>query len=428
MRLRLSTLVVSLVCGATSVAWAQVMTSASGPTLETMSYGLAGISPHNGPIGAKLGEGALLHLALGADIGYDSNVFYEHYSPHGAAVAHVTPALDLSNGERDGSVPDGVFYDLGASLTYREYLSGGDEVRKMRAFNPNLGGLLRFSSRQTLSLSLSDNFARTEDPPYSAGAPVITHDRNIGSIEFKVAPGGGRIQLLLRYNNVLDLYETSGYDRYNNMGNEGVLDLSWRWLPKTAFFMQVAQGAVTYLKSDSGRVASYPFRAMAGMRGLLTEKLGLNLGAGYTNGFYASGDTPSGFGNVVLVGEIIYNMSLTSKAGLGYRHDFQNSPFIGNFYNMDAVYAAFREYIGGRVATAAYGRFENRGYQGLGAQGRTDQVVIAGLTADYVIQRIFYAGVGYTLTLARTNNTAALNNGGVDYTKHLIVARLGVVY
>jgi hypothetical protein len=54
--------------------------------------------------------------------------------------------------------------------------------------------------------------------------------------------------------------------------------------------------------------------------------------------------------------------------------------------------------------------------------------VIAGLTADYVIQRIFYAGVGYTLTLARTNNTAALNNGGVDYTKHLIVARLGVVY
>ena len=66
----------------------------------------------------------------------------------------------------------------------------------------------------------------------------------------------------------------------------------------------------------------------------------------------------------MLVGELTYNMSLTSKAGLGYRHDFQNSPFIGNYYNLDAVYAAFREYIGGRVATAAYGRFENRAYQG----------------------------------------------------------------
>ena len=167
MRLRLSVLLACLACGVTSVAWAQVMTSASGPSLESMSYGLQGISPRNGPVGAKLGESTLLHAALGADIGYDSNVFYEHYSPHGAAVAHVTPALDISNGERDGTAPDGVFYDLGASLTYREYLSGGDEVRKMRAFNPTLGGLLQLSSKQTLSLSLSDNFNRSQDAPYS---------------------------------------------------------------------------------------------------------------------------------------------------------------------------------------------------------------------------------------------------------------------
>ena len=401
------------------------MTSASGPSLETMSYGLQGISPRNGPVGAKLGESTLLHAALGADIGYDSNVFYEHYSPHGAAVAHVTPALDISNGERDGTAPDGVFYDLGASLTYREYLSGSDEVRKMRAFNPGLGGLLRLSSKQTLSLSLSDNFNRSQDPPYSPTAAIITHDRNIASLELKVAPGGGRIQVLLRFNNVLDLYETTGYEQADNMGNEGVLDLSWRWLPRTALFVQVAQGAVTYLKSDSTGVASYPLRATAGLRGLLTEKLGLNLAAGYANGFYASGANTSDFGNVVLVGELLYNMSLTSKVGLGYHHDFVNSPFVGQFYNMDAVYAALHEYIGGRVATAAYARFENRAYQGAG--GRTDQVVIGGLTADYVIQRFFYIGLGYTLTLARTNNTAT-PTPGVDYTKHLIVARLGVVY
>jgi len=374
-----------------------------------------------------LGEGALFHAALGADVGYDSNVFYNDQDKVSAAVAHVTPAVDLSNGERDGSMPDGVFYDLGASLTYREYLSGGDEVRKLRAFNPNLGGLLRVSSRQTVSFSLSDSFARSQDPPYSPGAAVITHDRNLGSAELKVAPGGGRIQLLLRYNNVLDLYEGLPYTNANNMGNEGVLDLSWRWLPKTAFFMQVAQGAVTYLRPTSTGIASYPLRATAGLRGLLTEKLGLNLAAGYANGFYASGGTPSGFGNVVLVGELIYNMSLTSKAGLGYRHDFQNSPLVGSFYYLDAGYAALREYIGGRVATAAYGRLENRRYQGgaqLATQERTDQVVIAGLTADYVIQRVFYIGVGYTLTLARTDNTDL----GVDYTKHLVVGRLGVVY
>ena len=74
------------------------------------------------------------------------------------AVAHVTPAVDLSNGERDGNAPDAVYYDLAASLVYREYLSGGDEVRSQRAFNPTVAGLLKFSSRQTLSLSLSDSF------------------------------------------------------------------------------------------------------------------------------------------------------------------------------------------------------------------------------------------------------------------------------
>jgi len=84
------------------------MTSTSGPTLETMSYGLQGISPHNGPIGAKLGEGALLHLALGADIGYDSNCFYQQ-TPTGAAVAACHTCYRSQQCERDGSVPDGVF-------------------------------------------------------------------------------------------------------------------------------------------------------------------------------------------------------------------------------------------------------------------------------------------------------------------------------
>ena len=161
MRLRLSALLVCLASGATSVAWGQAgMTSVTGPNLESMSYGLAGISPRNGPVGAKLGESTLLHAAVGADVGYDSNVFYSP-TPTAAAVAHVTPALDLSNGERDGSMPDGAFYDLGANLTYREYLSGGAEVRKLRAFNPGLVALLRLSSKQTLSLSLSENFFRT---------------------------------------------------------------------------------------------------------------------------------------------------------------------------------------------------------------------------------------------------------------------------
>jgi hypothetical protein len=379
----------------------------------------------NGPVGAKLGEGTLLHASLGADIGYDSNVFYSP-NPVSATVMHITPAADISNASRDGSAPDGMYYNLGASLVYREYLSGGDAVRSQRAFNPTVAGLLRFSSRQTLSLSLSDTFARAQDPPYAPDSPVITHDRNAALLQLKLAPGGGRIQVLLGYTNVIDVYETDAYKSGNNMLNQGTLDLSWRWLPKTALFVQVSQGVVTYLQSNSGRFASYPFSATAGLRGLLTQKLALKLAAGYSYGFYAAGGTnPSGFGNVVLNGEVNYSLSMTSQAGLGYLHQFQNSALVGDFYDMDAVYGALRELVGGRVAVAASARYENRRYHGalFATQPRTDNVVTAGLTADYMIQRVFYLGVGYTLSFASTDSST-----GVDYTKHVVVARAGVVY
>jgi hypothetical protein len=404
------------------------MTSAQGPNLESLSYGSRGINPRSGSGGAKLGESTLFHASLGAEVGYDSNVFYSK-DAKSAGVARVTPAVDISNAERDGSLPDGVYYDLAASLAYREYLTGDESIRSQRAFSPTVGGVLQFSSKQTFSLTLSDSFTRAQDPPYSPGAAVITHDRNLAALQLKFAPGGGRIQLVLRYQNTLDIFETEAYKPANNMGNEGIVDLSWRWLPKTAFFLQVAQGMVTYLESGSTKKSSYPFKAMAGLRGLLTAKLGLNLAAGYTNGFYASGAAnTSGLGNLALVAEIIYNMSITSKAGLGYRHDFRDSPFVGDFYNVDAVYAALQEFVGGRVSLGAYGRFENRRFQSAQALNRTDNYVIAGLTADYIIRRMFYVGVGYSLTLNTTSSGQAANAGGIDYTKHLIVGRLGVVY
>jgi hypothetical protein len=336
------------------------MTSATGPNLESMSYGLGGISPRSGPIGARLGESSLLHAALGADVGYDSNVFYSQ-TPTSATVAHVTPALDLSNGERDGSMPDGAYYDLGASLTYREYLSGGDAIRSQRAFNPSLGALLRVSSRQTLSLLLSDNFSRTEDPPYTEGAKIITHDRNTGSLELKVAPGGGRIQLVLRYNNVLDLYEGLPYTNGNNMGNEGVIDLSWRWLPKTAFFMQVRPGGRDLSEDRAAAERSPPTRCepRPACAASLTEKLGLNLAAGYSQWLSTAQRWQQSVGlrrhrDLGRRDPLQHDADLEGRAGLPARlPELSHSSATSTIW-MPSMRRC-REFVGGRVATAAYG-------------------------------------------------------------------------
>ena len=124
--------------------------------------------------------------------------------------------------------------------------------------------------------------------------------------------------------------------------------------------MKVAQGAITYF--NSGNVNSYPLRTLAGLRGLLTDKLAVNIGAGYSNAFYSSGNSPSGFGSLGVVAEVNYTLSALSRTGLGYHHDFVNSPFIGQFYNMDAVYGAYQQMVASRLFTYLYARYENRRY------------------------------------------------------------------
>jgi hypothetical protein len=382
--------------------------------------------------GLKLSESAILHAALLADIGYDTNVFYassDVVKP--APVLHISPRLQITNAERDGSIPQGTFYDLFAGLDWRTYLSGDGDITKHNALNPTLGGVAEFSSGQVVGFSLSEAFSRYQQPPYSIGDP-ITRDENMFSAGVHYAPGGGRLRLNLRYTNLIDKYEAA-YDAGSNMGNEVLLDVGWRFLPKTSLYAQVAQGIITYF--NQGNINSYPLRTLAGLRGLITEKLSVNVGAGYSNAFYTSGDNPSGLGNVGIVTEVNYTMSLLSRFGLGYRHDFANSPFIGAYYDLDAVYGAYQQMIASRVVTYLYGRYENRRFGN--NTGRTDNYVLGGVSVDYIIGNFILAGASYTLNLNRTNQPVTgqptpgqptVTTGGIDYAKHVLLFRLGVVY
>ena len=375
--------------------------------------------------GLKLGDEAILHAGVFADIGYDSNVFYSG-GQQTSAVLHVSPRLEITNAERDGSIPGGTYYDLYAMLDWREYLTNDSTITQQDALNPSVGGSAEFSSGQTLSLALSETFSRYQQAPYAPGAP-ITRDDNMASASLKFAPGGGRLRVMLRYTNLIDKYEGS-YDSGSNMGNEGVLDIGWRWLPRTTIYAQVAQGAITYLNSNSGNHPSYPLRTLLGLRGLLTEKLAVNLAAGYNNAFYSSGDAPTGFGNVGILAEVNYTMSLLSRAGLGYHHDFVNSPFLGGYYDMDAIYGAFQQMVASRVVTYLFGRFENRRFGG--GSGRVDNYVMGGVAIDYMIGKFFQAGASYSLNLNRTTTvgTGPLASSPLDYTKHVLLFRLGLMY
>lgn len=433
MRLRPLVLAFSLVLATSASARAQMQLTSSraGAALETMSVGAGrSLTTRGLASGLKLGEGAILHAGVFGDIGYDSNVFYgSSGSDKSAPVYHITPRLELTNAERDGTQPGGTYYDLVGSVDIRRYINDNSNVTEQNAVNPTVGGTVEFSSGQALSFSLTDTFSRYQQAPYIESPDPITRNGNMASATLRFAPGGGRINVMLRYTNLIDKYEGL-YDSGSNMGNEGVLDIGWRWLPRTSLYAQISQGIITYFNSGPADRSSKPLRTLLGIRGLLTDKLGVNLAAGYSNAFYSVGNSPSGLGNLGAIAEVNYRMSLLSRAGIGYHHDFVNSPFLGGYYNMDAFYGTYQQVIASRLVTYLYGRFENRRFGD--AYKRVDNNVVGGVAVDYMIGNFMMLGASYYLTLNRTLSGGydefGAGPGTLNYTKHVLLGRVGFLY
>jgi hypothetical protein len=404
--------------------------------------------------GIQVSDGVLMHVGTGAEVGYDTNVFYTSSSgppgsaaPIGSGIIRANAYGELTNSTRTGAVPSGIFFDGRVNLLYRHYLTDDRNVDPFRnSFTPGVGISLGLNSGQTVSFGLADTYQRFEDAPYQPGQQVITRDNNQASAEVRWSPGGGRITATVRYTNMVDIFENQ-YSYANSDTNDLMLDAAWKWLPKTAVFVQVHQGYVTYLNSQAAmannKASLYPLRATGGLRGLITEKISAILTVGYSNAFYSSGTTTGGFlGSSFLELQLTYRPTLLSRIVAGYIHDFQNS-VISAFYYDDQVYASYVQQIAGRFAFDLSGRYHHKNFQGyidrtgtMTTSPRTDNTFQVGATFDYFIRNWIYAGVGYSLMANasdyRLPNPTDPNNPAlstpVSYLKQQIFARLGVTY
>jgi hypothetical protein len=391
--------------------------------------------------GVQIGEGSVLHVGIGAEAGYDSNVFYGENNVKASPILRILPFLELTNATRTGTSPSAVFFDLGAALTYREYLSSDPLIRDQRAFMPSVYGTLDFGKAQSVGFGITESYNRSEDPPYLIVpnlAPII-RNVNQASAGVRWAPGGGRLAGVLTYTNTLDLFETDSLKVANSMGNLLTLDTTWKWLPKTALVLQISQGYITYLNSQNGvsKPTSYPFHAMTGLRGLITPKLAVNVLVGYANGFFAGERPgPSGFrGNFSAGADVNYRPTMLTTLTVGYRHDFQNA-VLGDFYYLDSVFANLGQAIAGRLGLGVSVRYDSRSVQnvplanGTFLPSRHDNYWQVGANLDYHVQDWMYVGVAYTL-MDNTSDyepLAAEDPGRVNYLKQLVFARLGLTY
>src|SRR5450432_49242 len=388
--------------------------------------------------GIQIGDGVILHTGVGVEGGYDSNVFYNDDTKVGATLVRVTPFIDINNATRTGEVPSGIAYDLNATLTYREYFSDQEDVTRLRAFVPTVRGSLGHTNGGTLTESVTEGYTRAEDAPYYRGTSqqLIIRNNNVASAQLGWAPGGGRLQSVLRYTNTLDIFETDSLKSANSLGHEALLDVSWRWLPKTALYLQLRQGYISYLNADTqaelgDKSSSYPLRAVLGVRGLITEKTSVAVGFGYQNDFYSNGATTSGFlGSTTVAAELVVLPLMFTRVVLGGRHDFQNS-VIGNFFYDDGVYASLSQQTVAKLVGQVWVSYDHRRFYGLhdAPDPRVDNLVQAGAIFDYYLKNWAYAGLSYTLALNRSDyKPMDMTLSGATYTKQQIFARVGITY
>jgi hypothetical protein len=409
----------------------------------TIGYaGLPSKSSGESNTGIQISEGVLLHAGIGVEAGYDTNVFYAPTNTIGSSIFRFMPYVELTNATRTGPVTKELSFDAHAGLQYRHY--GNSQVSGAGyadSWNPNAGVSLSLGGNQ-FGFGFADVFARIEDAPYAnnagtGGVPPmgvgIQRSNNQASIEGRWSPGGGRLSAILRFTNMVNIYDENSQQSYsyaNAMTNTLMLDVAWKWLPKTAVFVNISQGYIDYLNQAqagaNGLNNSYPLYATTGLRGLLTEKTSAVATLGYVNGFYSNGTSTSGFlGSTYLDLAFTARLTQLSRAVLGFRHDFANA-VISNFAYEDTAYASYVQQIAGRVALDLSGRYAHLSYQGNTGDptqlGRVDNFFQFGATLDYFLRNWAYLGVGYSLLDNRSNKP------NDEYLKQQVFARLGVTY
>jgi len=180
---------------------------------------------------------------------------------------------------------------------------------------------------------------------------------------------------------------------------------------------------------------SYPLRTIAGLQGLITPKLTLNVWGGYANGFYAVGPNPNtGVAGVDLAWKPIFS----STFGVGYRHDFVNS-LLGSFYDLDTAYLSYSQMIWRFVGSVRLG-YSNIRYQGIPASAslmppdtRTDNYIRLNARVDYPFKDFLIGSFGYDLQWDGTDSQLMMTVPGVPlvglgYLKHEVWLRLSVLY
>ena len=327
-----------------------------------------------------------LHPGIGGEVGYDSNWFFRSHTeganivngppanpPADAAVFRVTPSfyvstlgqqrLDAAGNTR--LEPRVVSFRGGASATGRFFI--GKEMSRQHNVGVNSDARLDINQGRPIGFGVFAGYNRLIQPQVLAD-PNLSFNRSDlrGGAEIVGIPGGGTLDLRGGYQINAALFEESNGVPYTNFTHEVFVKNRWRFRPRTALFHDTSLRFIHYPNAD--RALNYlndstPLRTRLGLTGLLTERFGALLAAGYGATFFSDPAAASStqydsinaqaegtfyLGQGAGQGEPGQATLLLSTVSLGFLRDFQNS-LLGNFYNTNRVYGRLEYWFGGKT-------------------------------------------------------------------------------
>lgn len=307
-------------------------------------------------IGFRLGD-LELHPGVGAEIGYDSNVFLDDQNANGSAILRVTPHLNLStlgeqrrsegDEDREGAPPM-VRFRGGLSASFIHYFATEAKTN----VGADLDLRLTIAPERPFSVTLFESFGRSVRPftEQTGTGGGYARDQNTVGMMAHFATDGQIFRGGLGYSLAIDYFEGTPFRYATNLQHTINGNWGWRFLPQTALLYDLETTISDYPSYDPAEPStasqladSVRLRTRLGVNGAVTRRFSLLAMVGYGAGFYDEG---AEYDSIVGQLEATYAPSQTVGFSLGYDRDFHSS-FVGNFYSRDRVYAQFRLLLGG---------------------------------------------------------------------------------
>ncbi|MBI5510916.1 MAG: outer membrane beta-barrel protein [Deltaproteobacteria bacterium] len=301
--------------------------------------------------GIKVGDGRL-HPSVQADTHYVTDPGYTTNSPDDMVLV-IRPGLDF---ELPSDKLDLKF--LG-DVEYQRYLGvRSASTRDYSTFAGRAGLTSVINKKSALQLRLHETLTRDADPGQVAVGKRLLHVVNDVGLGAEFRPGGGALIFSADYSFFLDRYDRSDNDvavpaYLDNMRHNPRLRVAWKFLPKTAIFLE-AEGYITrfYGKADppsppNPNVGSNLLLAYLGAAGSITSRISALLKAGYGNTFIPGSDN---FNSAVGQAEVNYAFTETTGFKGGIARTAQPTS-VFKYFTLNRAYLTYSQAFSGRIQT-----------------------------------------------------------------------------